>query len=292
MYLHLVDGTYELFRVHFGAPPSVSPDGRAVGAVRGLIHTLLLLLRGENVTHVACAFDHVIRSFRNDMFEGYKTGDDAPKELLAQFGLAERAAAALGLVTWPMVEFEADDAIATAVRRWSGDARVSQTVICSPDKDLMQLVDGRRVVCLDRRRNTVLDRDAVIEKMGVPPESIPDYLALVGDSADGIPGVPRWGAKSAAAVLSRYRTLEAIPESEALWDVKVRGARALAANLATSRSDADLYKRLATLRFDVPLEERLEDLEWKGANRDEYAELCEELGFRQLKERPHRWRDS
>ena len=151
----------------------------------------------------------------------------------------------------------------------------------------MQLVDGRRVVCLDRRRNTVLDRDAVIEKMGVPPDSIPDYLALVGDSADGIPGVPRWGAKSAAAVLSRYRTLEAIPESEALWDVKVRGARALAANLATSRSDADLYKRLATLRFDVPLEERLEDLEWKGANRDEYAELCEELGFRQLKERPH-----
>ncbi len=292
MYLHLIDGTYELFRAHFGAPPSTTPDGRAVGAVRGLIQTLLMLLRGEDVTHAACAFDHEIRSFRNDMFDGYKTGEDAPKELLAQFDLAERAASALGLVTWPMVEFEADDAIATAVRRWSGDAEVVQTVICSPDKDLMQLVDGDEVVCLDRRRNAVIDADGVIEKMGVPPESIPDYLALVGDSADGIPGVPRWGAKSTATVLSRYGTIQAIPESESLWDVKVRGAKSLAASLASHRPEAALYKQLATLRDDVPIAEGLGDLEWKGVKRDEYIELCDELGFRQLKETPHRWRDS
>ena len=292
MYLHLVDGTYELFRAHFGAPPSHTPDGRAVGAVRGLIQTLLMLLRGENVTHVACAFDHEIRSFRNDMFDGYKTGDDAPKELLAQFELAERAASALGLVTWPMVEFEADDAIATAVRLWSGDEEVDQTVICSPDKDLMQLVDGDSVVCLDRRRNTIFDADGVVEKMGVPPESIPDYLALVGDSADGIPGVPRWGAKSTATVLSRYGNLEAIPESEGLWDVKVRGAKSLAASLASHRTEAALYKQLATLRDDVPIREELEDLEWKGVRRGDFIDLCEELGFRQLQSMPHRWRSS
>lgn len=292
MYLHLVDGTYELFRAHFGAPPSTTPDGRAVGAVRGLIQTLLMLLRGENVTHVACAFDHEIRSFRNDMFDGYKTGEDAPQELLAQFDLAERSASALGLVTWPMVEFEADDAIATAVRRWSGHADVAQTVICSPDKDLMQLVDGGRVVCLDRRRNTLIDADGVVEKMGVPPESIPDYLALVGDSADGIPGVPRWGAKSTATVLSRYGALEDIPGSEALWDVKVRGAKSLASSLASHRSEAALYKQLATLRDDVPIAEGLHDLEWKGVRRDEYIGLCEELGFRQLRGLPHRWRDA
>ncbi len=289
MYLHFVDGTYELFRAHYGAPPATSPDGRAVGAVRGLIQTLLSLLRGENVTHVACAFDHEIRSFRNEMFDGYKTGEDAPKELLAQFELAERAASALGLVTWPMVEFEADDVIATAVRRWSGEADVVQTVICSPDKDLMQLVDGRSVVCLDRRRNIVIDTDGVVEKMGVPPESIPDYLALVGDSADGIPGVPRWGAKSAATVLSRYGALETIPDSEALWDVRVRGARSLAVNLAAHRSEAALYKRLATLRYDVPIAETRKDLEWRGVKRDQFAELCDELGFRQLRNMPHLW---
>ena len=291
MDIHLVDGTYELFRAHFGAPPAVSPDGRAVGAVRGLVRTLLALLRVEGATHVGCAFDHVIRSFRNDMFEGYKTGDDAPKELLAQFELAERAAAAIGLATWPMVEFEADDAIATAVGRWADDPRVDRIVICSPDKDLMQLVGGN-VVCLDRRRNTVIDVEGVVRKMGVPPESIPDYLALVGDSADGIPGVPRWGAKSAAVALSRYGTLEAIPYSESLWDVKVRGARALATNLVEHATEARLYKRLATLRYDAPLEEEPEDLEWRGAIREDYTELCDELGFRQLRELPHRWLES
>ena len=290
MNIHLVDGTYELFRAHYGAPPALSPEGRAVGAVRGLVRTLLALLRVEGATHAGCAFDTVIRSFRNDVFEGYKTGDDAPPELLAQFELAERAAAAIGLVAWPMVEFEADDAIATATRRWAADARVGRIVICSPDKDLMQLVAGN-VVCLDRRRNTVIDADGVVEKMGVPPESIPDYLALVGDSADGIPGVPRWGAKSAAAVLSRYGCLEAIPESEALWDVKVRGAKTLAENLSAYWADACLYKELATLRYDAPIEEEPEDLEWKGAIRSDYTELCDELGLGGLRDLPHRWRE-
>ena len=291
MKVHLVDGTYELFRAHFGAPPTSSPDGRAVGAVRGLIQTLLLLLRGDDVTHVACAFDHVIPSFRNDLFDGYKTGEDAPAELLAQFELAERAAAALGLVVWPMVEFEADDAIATATTCWADAPGVEQVVICSPDKDLMQLVRNEDVVCLDRRRDAIIDSAGVIDRMGVPPESIPDYLALVGDSADGIPGIPRWGAKSASTVLSRYGSLEAIPDSVSLWDVKVRGAKSLATNLAERRDEADLYKSLATLRTDVPLDEELDGLEWKGVIRGEYLALCDELGFQRLADLPHQWRD-
>ena len=290
MKIHLVDGTYELFRAHFGAPPATSPDGRPVGAVRGLVQTLLLLLRGDDVTHAACAFDSVIRSFRNDLFEGYKTGDDAPPDLLAQFGLAERAASALGLVTWPMVEFEADDAIAAAVSRWADAPGVEQIVICSPDKDLMQLVrDG--VVCLDRRRNAVIDRSEVEARMGVPPESIPDYLALVGDSADGIPGIPRWGAKSTSAVLSRYGSISDIPDSASLWDVKVRGAKALAESLASRREEARLFKDLATLRDCVSLNEEPRDLLWKGAVRSEFTELCEELGFRRLVDLPHRWQE-
>ena len=211
MRLHLVDGTYELFRAHYGAPPATAPDGRPVGAVRGLMQTLLALLRQDDVTHVACAFDTVIESFRNELFDGYKTGEGVPEELEAQFGPAERAAAALGVVVWPMVEFEADDAIATAAARWGGEPEVDQVVICSPDKDMTQLVTGDRVVCLDRRRNITLDEAGVRDKFGVDPESIPDYLALVGDSADGIPGVPRWGAKSTALMLARYSHIENIP---------------------------------------------------------------------------------
>ena len=291
MKLHLVDGTYELFRAHFAMPKFAAPDGRPVAAVRGLIQTLLVLLRQDDVTHVAVAFDHVIPSFRNDLFDGYKTGEDAPPELLAQFALAERAASALGLVVWPMVEFEADDAIASAAVKWADAPGVEQVVMCSPDKDLAQVVRGDWVVGLDRRRNLTLDEDGVREKFGVSPASIPDYLALVGDAADGIPGVPRWGAKSASVMLSRYGTIERIPPDPAQWDVKVRGAAGMARTLAERREDAMLYKRLATLRLDVPISETPDDLRWQGARRAEYAGLCDELGFAGLAAQPHRWYD-
>ena len=291
MKLHLVDGTYELFRAHFGMPTQQAPDGRPVAAVRGLIQTLLALLRQDDVSHVAVAFDHVIPSFRNELFDGYKTGEDAPADVLAQFELAERAASALGLVVWPMVEFEADDAIAAAAARWADIPSVDQVVMCSPDKDLAQMVRGDDVVGLDRRRRQTMDEAAVREKFGVAPASIPDYLALVGDAADGIPGIPRWGAKSAATMLSRYEYIERIPPDPADWDVKVRGAAAMAGTLAERREDAMLYKRLATLRLDVPIRETLDELLWRGVRRDEYTALCDELGFVALASQPHRWYD-
>ena len=288
MKVHLVDGTYELFRAHFGAPPTSAPDGRPMGAVRGLVQTLLSLLRQPDVSHVACAFDHVVESFRNDLFSGYKTGEGVPADLMQQFGSAEEAVSALGMVVWPMVEFEADDAIATGALRWADTPEVDQIVICSPDKDLTQLVDGHRIVCLDRRRGIVLGENGVRQKFGVPPASIPDYLALVGDAADGIPGIPRWGAKSAAAVLSRYGQIEKIP-IDAPWDVEVRGAASMVANLSERRDDALLYKRLTTLRSDVPISEDLADLEWRGVPRTRYLDMCADLGFDRLTDLPHRW---
>jgi 5'-3' exonuclease len=289
MKVHLVDGTYELFRSFFGAPPSLSPDGREVGATRGILYSLWALLRSDDVTHVAAAFDHVIESFRNDLYPGYKTAEGVPAELMAQFPLAERAAHALGIVVWPMVEFEADDALATGAARWA-DA-VEQVVICSPDKDLTQCVRGERVVCFDRRQRKTLDHLGVVTKFGVPPSSIPDWLALVGDSADGYPGVPRWGAKSASALLARYDRIENIPDDEGSWDVSVRGAAALGASLREHRADADLFKRLATLRTDAPLPETLEDLRWRGARRQELESLCGELGDEDLPNRVTRWRE-
>jgi 5'-3' exonuclease len=291
MRIHLVDGTYELFRAHFGAPESAAPDGRAVGATVGLVRSLLSLLREDGVTHVACAFDTVIESFRNDLFAGYKTGEGIPEELLAQFPLAERAARALGLVVWSMVEFEADDALATAAARADATPEVEQIVICSPDKDLAQCVRASRVVCLDRSRRRLYDRAGVLEKFGVAPASIPDWLALVGDDADGIPGVPRWGARSAATVLARYEHLEAIPDGESQWDVPVRGAAALAQSLRQHRSEAALYRLLATLRTDVPLAEHTEDLRWPGVPRAELTALCHEIGADDVLERVHRWRE-
>ncbi len=289
MKIHLVDGTYELFRAHFGAPPATAPDGRPVGAVRGLVQTLLSLLRQDDVTHAAIAFDTVIESFRNDLFDGYKTGEGVPEELQAQFEPAERAAAALGIVVWPMVEFEADDAIATAAARWAREPDVDQVVICSPDKDLAQLVTGDRIVCLDRRRNITLDEAGVRDKFGVAAESIPDYLALVGDSADGIPGVPRWGAKSTATMLARYTHIERIPDGVDDWDVTPRGARAMADSLRQHAGAVELYRRLATLRLDVPLPESLADLEWRGARRAGYEALCAEHGLEGLLDAPHEW---
>ena len=291
MKVHLVDATYELFRNYYAVPPIAAPDGRPVGAVRGLIQTLLALLRQEDVSHVACAFDHVIESFRNDMFSGYKTGAGVPEELISQFELAERAVSSLGLVVWPMVEFEADDAIATAAARWCNSQGVDQVVICSPDKDFAQMVRDAKVVCLDRRRNVTLDEAGVEDKFGVSPQSIPDYLALVGDSADGIPGIPRWGAKTSAQVLKRYVHLERIPDNPLESDIELRGAKASAASLAEHRDDASLYKRLATLRLDVPLPESLDELQWRGVPRHDFQEMCAELGFSGLLGLPHRWSD-
>lgn len=285
MKLHLVDGTYELFRAHFGAPPRRDARGREVGATQGLLRSLYALVRDPGVTHVAVAFDHVVESFRNQLFEGYKTGEETPEELLAQFPLAEQAARSLGLAVWPMIEHEADDALATAAARWRGDPRVEQIVICSPDKDLAQCVRGRKVVELDRRREIVLDEDGVKEKFGVRPTSIPDWLALVGDKADGIPGIARWGAKSSSIVLAHYGDLEEIPDRVEDWQVPVRGAKTLAANLAAEREQALLYRELATLVIDVPLEESLEDLEWGGADRGLLESLAEELGDPRLVQR-------
>lgn len=284
MKLHLVDGTYELFRAHFALPPLSSPDGRPVSAVRGLVQTLLLLLRRPDVSHVACAFDHVIESFRNDLFPTYKDGRGIPEELAAQFDLAEHAVRAMGITAWPMTKFEADDALATAAVRWQSDPEVEQIVICSPDKDLCQLVSEDKVVCLDRRRGIVLDEPAVIEKFGVRPGSIPDYLALVGDSADGIPGIPRWGAGGTATVLARYGHIEDIPQDYREWGIKVRGARAMADNLNDMQEKAILYKKLATLRTDVPIKEALGDLCWKGIPTPDYRDFCVAQGFTRLAE--------
>jgi 5'-3' exonuclease len=243
------------------------------------------MLRDAEVTHVGCAFDHTVESFRNDLFDGYKTGEGLEPELFDQFPLVERASRALGMVTWPMIEFEADDALAAAAAKFADEPGVEQLVICSPDKDLCQCVRSNDVVTLDRRREIVLDEDGVREKFGVSPTSIPDYLALVGDAADGIPGIARWGAKSASAVLAKFVQLENIPGDHEQWGVKVRGGATLAHNLAEQRDDAMLYRTLATLRTDVPIDESLEDLRWTGPDRPALEALCAELGERTLLDR-------
>ena len=288
--VYLVDGTYELFRAYFALPALESPAGRPVGAVHGLIQSLLRLIRDNGVTHIGCAFDSVIPSFRNDLFPGYKTGEATPPELLAQFELAERAAVALGIRVWPMVEFEADDAIAAAAQQLRVNPAVERIIICSPDKDLAQLVEGERVICLDRRRGEAINETDVIAKYGVAPQSIPDLLALTGDTADGIPGLPRWGAKSSAAVLSRYGHLEDIP-TNAPWDVPVRGAAALQGILSQEYGNALLYRQLATLRLDAPIDAAPDAVRWRGANRAEYEALCRELGSERLATLPHQWAD-
>jgi 5'-3' exonuclease len=277
--VHLIDGTYELFRSFYGAPPATSVDGREVGACRGLLRSLLALLREPETTHVAIAFDHVIESFRNELFEGYKTGEGMDPALWGQFPLAEELCEALGLVVWPMVEFEADDALATGAARWADAQGVEQVLLCSPDKDLGQCVRGHRVVLFDRRRGEIYDEAGIEKKFGVLPASIPDLLALVGDSADGIPGIPRWGMKSTAKVLQEYGHIDAIPDDPAAWSVKVRGAKGLAENLGTLREEARLYRTLATLRTDVPLEQRdLDELRWRGARREALEQVCEFIG--------------
>jgi 5'-3' exonuclease len=278
MNVHLVDGTYELFRAYYGSPPSTDANGKEVGAARGLARSLLALLGEPDVTHVAIAFDHVIESFRNDLYPGYKTADGIDPALYEQFGLAEDACRALGVVTWPMIEFECDDALATAAARFAADEVVERVVVCSPDKDLAQCVWGDRVVCFDRMRRKRLDEHGVVEKFGVQPKSIPDWLALVGDSADGYPGIPRWGAKSAAAVLGAYEHLEAIPADAANWNVPVRGAAVLAASFVTHRTEAFLFRQLATLRTDVPLTESLSELRWRGPDAAALTALAQQWG--------------
>jgi 5'-3' exonuclease len=290
---YLIDGTYELFRSYFGAPSATAPDGREVGAVRGIVRSLLYLLRSESVTHAGIAFDTVIESFRNLLFAGYKTGDGLPYDLVAQFPLAEQAAAALGLVVWPMIEFEADDALASAAALAAADPRVDQVVIASPDKDFAQCVRGARVVCLDRQRSRTMDEPEVARRFGIGPASIPDYLALVGDDADGIPGLPGWGARSTAAVLARYGHIEAIPTDATAWDVTVRGARSLAASLAAARDDALLYRRLATLRTDAPIAiENVDDLAWNGADRALLEPFAAAIGDPALLDQVPRWKPS
>lgn len=259
--------------------------------MRGLLRSLHALVSQEGATHVACAFDAVIESFRNDLFDGYKTSEGVPEELLAQFRLAEEAAVALGIPCWPMWEVEADDAIATAAHLLSREPAVEQVVIATPDKDLAQCVRGSSVVQWDRQRGTVLDEVGVREKFGILPPSIPDWLALVGDAADGIPGLPGWGAKSAASVLAAYGHLEGIPADPTTWEVKVRGAARLSATLEEGREAVSLYKRLATLRTDVPLEADPEALAWRGADRDRLLTLCERIGERNLPQRIRRWRE-
>ncbi len=287
--VHLVDGTYELFRHFFGQPPREAEDGTEIGATRGVLLSVLQLL-GEGATHVGVATDHVIESFRNDLWAGYKTGEGVDPVLRSQFDLLEQSLDAMGVTVWPTVELEADDAMASAAAVAADDPSVGQVVICTPDKDLAQCVVGDRVVQLDRRRDTTIDADGVVEKFGVAPGSIPDWLALVGDSADGFPGLQGWGKVSAAAVLSRYEHLEDIPDDAAGWDEalrkKVRGAAGLAARLADQRELAVLFRVLATLRIDRSLLARAEDLRWEGP-KPEFVEVCDYLRDPSLAERTH-----
>ncbi|HEY2516905.1 MAG TPA: 5'-3' exonuclease H3TH domain-containing protein [Polyangiaceae bacterium] len=291
MRLHVIDGTYELFRAHFSKRPSQSDrEGRDTKGTIGVVSSILALLEDpiEQVTHVAVAFDNPIRSFRNDLFDGYKTDEGVPAEILAQFDRVEEAVRAIGVVAWSMREWEADDALATAAARWGGE--VTQVRIMTPDKDLGQCIRGERVVQVDRMRNKVIDQAALLVARGIAPESIPDYLALVGDTADGIPGLKGFGEKTAAALLHEYVHLESIPARASDWKPQVRGAPALAAVLAESLEAAKLYRRLATLITDVPLAESLEDLRWRGVPKPRFEAWCESISApRELRQRSVRF---
>jgi 5'-3' exonuclease len=291
--VHLLDGTYELFRHFFGAPPHAADDGKEVGAVRGVLLSVLMLL-GEGATHLGVATDHVIESFRNEMWPGYKTGEGIDPVLRAQFDLLEESLEAMGVVVWASVELEADDALASAAAVAADDPEVAQVVICTPDKDLAQCVVGNRIVQLDRRHDVVADEGGVIEKYGVSPTSIPDWLALVGDSADGFPGLSGWGKVSASTVLAHYVHLEAIPDSADEWAPaarKVRGAAGLAKRLAEQRDLAMLFRDIATLRVDRSLLGAVEDLRWEGP-RPEFTEVCEYLRDPSLAKRAHTLADA
>ena len=285
--VHLVDGTYELFRYHFAVPSHVTAEGVEVAAARGVLGSMLGLV-ADGATHVGVATDRVIESFRNDLFAGYKTGESTPPELFAQFPLVEAALEAAGFVVFGMVEHEADDALGAAAVRAAADPRVGKVLVCTPDKDLAQVVDdGAGIVQVDRRRETVYDRAGVVAKFGVEPASIPDWLALVGDTADGIPGLPGWGATSSAVVLARYGPREDIPDDPDDWDVAVRGATKLGAVLAGARDDALLYRHLATLDLTAPVMADVEDLRWTGPANHLEA-LCAHLDAPRAAERARR----
>ena len=272
MNVFLVDGTYELFRHFYAVPRATSADGIEIGAVRGVVGSLLRMLE-EGVTHIGVATDHVVESFRNELWPGYKTSEGLDPEVLSQFQPLEDALEALGLVVWKTVKYEADDALASAAVRAAACRGVEQVFVCTPDKDLAQVVEGSRIVQFDRRSGSVRDAEGVREKFGVGPVSIPDYLALMGDSADGFPGVKGWGAKSAATVLARYPHLEHIPDDAAAWDVRVRGAERLARSLAGAREEAVLFRDLATLRTSLPVFEDIENLRWNGPE-PRFFDLC------------------
>lgn len=265
--VHVVDGTYELFRQFFARPSHRNADGEEVGAVRGVLRSMVSLLE-DGATHVGVATDHVIESFRNEMYDGYKDGADMDADIKSQFHPLEDGLRALGLATYPMVEYEADDAMAALAKLAAADERVERVLLCTPDKDLAQCVTAGRVLQFDRRNNKILDVAEVIEKYGVPPESIPDWLGLVGDSADGFPGLPGWGAKSAAAVLSRYGHIDAIPLAAGQWDITVRSGAKLAKTLADQLDDALLFRRLATLETDAPTAADVDELHWTGPGRE------------------------
>jgi 5'-3' exonuclease len=270
--VHLVDGTYELFRHYYAVPSARDEGGFEIGAVRGVLTSVLGMLKG-GATHIAVATDHVIESFRNDLWPGYKTGEGIDPDLLAQFPLLEETLAAAGIVVWPMVEFEADDALAAGAVAAARDERVDRVIICTPDKDLAQCVRGTRIVQFDRRTRVMRDEAGVIQKFGVPPESIPDYLALVGDASDGYPGLSGWGAKSTAAVLAKYGHIESIPADWREWRVNAANAGALAHTLTEQREQALLFRTLATLRTDIPLFDNVDQLKWNG-NTPGFARLA------------------
>jgi 5'-3' exonuclease len=275
MDVHLIDGTYELFRHFFAVPPASDLHGKEIGAVRGVLHSVLSMIE-RGATHIGVATDHVVESFRNDLYPGYKTSEGVPLELLAQFPVLEEALEAMGVVVWPMVYFEADDALAAAAAKSAQDERVRQVIICTPDKDLSQCVVGTRIVQLDRRRDSIRDEAGVVEKFGVKPHSIPDYLAVVGDSADGFPGVTGWGPKTASSILSRYIHLEDIPKDFRGWPASLRGAERLATSLFGSWNDALLFRTLATLRLDVPMFDTVDELCWSGPGPG-FDEQCHRL---------------
>lgn len=280
MYIYLIDGTYELFRHFYAVPAAQDVNGREIGAVRGVLKSILWMIE-HGAMHVGVATDHVVESFRNSLYAGYKTSEGMPPALLSQFPVLEETLAAMGVVVWPMVYYEADDAIASAAAKAARDESVKQVVICTPDKDLSQCVVGTRVVVLDRRRRILRDEAGVEAKFGVKPESIPDYLAVLGDSADGFPGISGWGQKAAAATLSRYRRLEDIPKDWREWHPAISNRRALAASLSRSWDDAILFRRLATLRLDVPVFASVDDLRWEGPRVD-FEAHCQAMRLPEL----------
>jgi 5'-3' exonuclease len=280
MKVYLIDGTYELFRYFFAVPNSQDAHGQEIAATRGVLGSVLSMIEG-GATHIGVATDHVVESFRNDLYAGYKTSQGVPPELLSQFPILEQALDAMGVRVWPMVEFEADDALAAAAHKAAQDKSVEQVIICTPDKDLGQCVRGTRIVQLDRRRELLRDEAGIVEKFGVSPASIPDYLAVVGDSADGYPGIPGWGVKAAASVLSQYPRLEDIPKDWQQWNPSIRKSRPLSESLFSRWNEALLFRTLATLRLDVPVFDSVEDLRWRGP-REQFAEVCDRMNAKEI----------